>query len=138
MKKVLSLFIILFSFTVCSKTKTEGEVNKDFMIKNEWYWHDGSLEKDWLVKIKFDKKDVFSSFGETDEELTMISGRYSVDNNKLTLDYQRYSGHIVILPEDESKMGPKYNAVLTFKNDKNRKYFVDDENKIFIISDVIK
>jgi len=138
MKKLLSLFVILCSFTFCSKTKIEGEVNKDFLIKNEWYWYDGSLEKDWLVRIKFDKKDVFSSFGETDEELTMISGRFSVANNKLTLVYQRYSGHVVILPEDESKMGPKYNIVLTFKNDINRKYFVDDENKIFIVSDMIK
>lgn len=138
MKKILSLFVIIFSLTICSKTKIEGEVNKDFLIENEWYWYDGSLEKDWLVRIKFDTNDIFSSFGESDEELTMISGRYSVANNKLSLVYQRYSGHVVILPEDESKMGPKYNLTLTFKYDKNRKYFVDDEKKIFIVSDVIK
>ncbi|MBP8082779.1 MAG: hypothetical protein KAZ87_06205 [Spirochaetes bacterium] len=135
MKNILGIFVIACSLIVCSKADSKDEVTKDFLITKEWLWLDNNLEKGSPIKLKFKKNDVFSSFEENDGNLTAISGRYSLANNKLTLVYQRYSLHTVILPEDESKMGPDYTVVLTFINDRlnKKKYFIDEEKKIFIL-----
>ena len=140
MKNILGILAIACSLIAFSSTDSEDGVTKDFMINKEWFWHDNSLVKDYPIRIKFGEKDLFSSFEVNDEELTTISGRYSLANNKLTLIYQRYSRHVVILPEDESKMGPSYTSELTFINDKpnKRKYFIDKEKKIFIVCNEFK
>jgi hypothetical protein len=105
MYKILTVIFIISTISI-SASKTI--MHKDLLLNNEWIFCTGDINElshsqGSSAKIKFQNNSELTTLESYGEDLTIITGRYLINNDKLKLSIYKLSGHSYTKDMDLSK-----------------------------------